>query len=226
MDEIRSRLMSLADEKYRAFSSSLIPELPPERVLGVRMPALRALERELRGSETAKVFMAALPHEYHEENNLHGLLINSLSDFGETLAALEPFLPHVDNWATCDLLSPRSFKRRPAGLLDVVRGYLASGRTYTVRFGIGVLMGFYLDEGFDPAMPELVAECCCDEYYVNMMIAWYFATALARREAETLPFIEGGRLSPWVHNKAIQKAVESRRISEPLKAYLKTLKRR
>lgn len=226
MDEIRSRLMSLADEKYRAFSSSLIPELPPERVLGVRMPALRALERELRGSETAKVFMAALPHEYHEENNLHGLLINSLSDFGETLAALEPFLPHVDNWATCDLLSPRSFKRRPAGLLDVVRGYMASGRTYTVRFGIGVLMGFYLDEGFDPGMPELVAECCCDEYYVNMMIAWYFATALARREAETLPFIEGGRLSPWVHNRAIQKAVESRRISEPLKAYLKTLKRR
>ena len=226
MDEIRSRLMSLADEKYRAFSSSLIPELPPERVLGVRMPALRALERELRGSETAKVFMAALPHEYHEENNLHGLLISSLSDFGETLAALELFLPYVDNWASCDLLSPRSFKRRPAGLLDVVRGYLGSGRTYTVRFGIGVLMGFYLDEGFDPGMPELVAECCCDEYYVNMMIAWYFATALAMREAETLPFIEGGRLSPWVHNKSIQKAVESRRISEPLKAYLKTLKRR
>lgn len=226
MDEIRSRLMSLADEKYRAFSSSLIPELPPERILGVRMPALRALERELRGSETAKLFMAALPHGYHEENNLHGLLINSLSDFGETLAALELFLPYVDNWASCDLLSPRSFKRRPAGLLDVVRGYLGSGRTYTVRFGIGVLMGFYLGEGFDPAMPELVAECCCDEYYVNMMIAWYFATALARREAETLPFIEGGRLSPWVHNRAIQKAVESRRISEPLKAYLKTLKRR
>ena len=223
-DAIFQRLSELSDPTYRDFHAGLIPNISPETILGVRVPALRKLARELRGSAEAQEFMAALPHEYYDENCLHGLLINDIKDFGATVSALDAFLPYVDNWAVCDLISPRSFKSRPPELAAHVRRWLESSHSYTVRFGIGVLMSFYLDVGFEPAQLEAVAERCCEEYYVNMMVAWYFATALAKQPEAALPYIENRRLSRWTHNKAIQKSIESRRIPDETKAYLKTLR--
>ena len=223
-DAIFQRLSELSDPTYRDFHAGLIPNISPETILGVRVPALRRLARELRGSAEAQEFMAALPHEYYDENCLHGLLINDIKDFGATVSALDAFLPYVDNWAVCDLISPRSFKSRPPELAAHVRRWLDSSHSYTVRFGIGVLMSFYLDEGFEPAQLEAVAERCCEEYYVNMMVAWYFATALAKQPEAALPYIENRRLSRWTHNKAIQKSIESRRIPDETKTYLKTLR--
>ena len=223
-DAVFQRLSELSDPTYRDFHAGLIPNISPETILGVRVPALRKLARELRGSPEAQEFMAALPHEYYDENCLHGLLINDIKDFGATVSALDAFLPYVDNWAVCDLISPRSFKSRPPELAAHVHRWLDSSHSYTVRFGIGVLMSFYLDEGFEPAQLEAVAERCCEEYYVNMMVAWYFATALAKQPEAALPYIENRRLSRWVHNKAIQKSVESRRIAPELKEYLKSLR--
>ena len=223
-DAVFQRLSELSDPTYRDFHAGLIPNISPETILGVRVPALRKLARELRGSAEAQEFMAALPHEYYDENCLHGLLINDIKDFGATVSALDAFLPYVDNWAVCDLISPRSFKSRPPELAAHVRRWLDSSHSYTVRFGIGVLMSFYLDEGFEPAQLEAVAERCCEEYYVNMMVAWYFATALAKQPEAALPYIENRRLSRWTHNKAIQKSRESRRIPDETKAYLKTLR--
>ena len=223
-DAVFQRLSELSDPTYRDFHAGLIPNISPETILGVRVPALRKLARELRGSAEAQEFMAALPHEYYDENCLHGLLINDIKDFGATVSALDAFLPYVDNWAVCDLISPRSFKSRPPELAAHVRRWLESSHSYTVRFGIGVLMSFYLDEGFEPAQLEAVAERCCEEYYVNMMVAWYFATALAKQPEAALPYIENRRLSRWTHNKAIQKSIESRRIPDETKAYLKALR--
>ena len=223
-DAIFQRLSELSDPTYRDFHAGLIPNISPETILGVRVPALRKLARELRGSAEAQEFMAALPHEYYDENCLHGLLINDIKDFGATVSALDAFLPYVDNWAVCDLISPRSFKSCPPELAAHVRRWLESSHSYTVRFGIGVLLSFYLDEGFEPAQLEAVAERCCEEYYVNMMVAWYFATALAKQPEAALPYIENRRLSRWTHNKAIQKSIESRRIPDETKAYLKTLR--
>lgn len=223
-DAVFQRLSELSDPTYRDFHAGLIPNISPETILGVRVPALRKLARELRGSAEAQEFMAALPHEYYDENCLHGLLINDIKDFGATVSALDAFLPYVDNWAVCDLISPRSFKSRPAELAAHVRRWLESSHSYTVRFGIGVLMSFYLDEDFEPAQLEAVAERCCEEYYVNMMVAWYFATALAKQPEAALLYIENRRLSRWTHNKAIQKSIESRRIPDETKAYLKTLR--
>lgn len=223
-DAVFQRLSELSDPTYRDFHAGLIPNISPETILGVRVPALRKLARELRGSAEAQEFMTALPHEYYDENCLHGLLINDIKDFGATVSALDAFLPYVDNWAVCDLISPRSFKSRPPELAAHVRRWLESSHSYTVRFGIGVLMSFYLDEGFEPAQLEAVAERCCEEYYVNMMVAWYFATALAKQPEAALPYIENRRLSRWTHNKAIQKSIESRRIPDETKAYLKTLR--
>ena len=223
-DAVFQRLSELSDPTYRDFHAGLIPNISPETILGVRVPALRKLARELRGSAEAQEFMAALPHEYYDENCLHGLLINDIKDFGATVSALDAFLPYVDNWAVCDLISPRSFKSCPPELAAHVRRWLESSHSYTVRFGIGVLMSFYLDEGFEPAQLEAVAERCCEEYYVNMMVAWYFATALAKQPEAALPYIENRRLSRWTHNKAIQKSIESRRIPDETKAYLKTLR--
>lgn len=223
-DAVFQRLSELSDPTYRDFHAGLIPNISPETILGVRVPALRKLARELRGSAEAQEFMAALTHEYYDENCLHGLLINDIKDFGATVSALDAFLPYVDNWTVCDLISPRSFKSRPPELAAHVRRWLDSSHSYTVRFGIGVLMSFYLDVGFEPAQLEAVAERCCEEYYVNMMVAWYFATALAKQPEAALPYIENRRLSRWTHNKAIQKSIESRRIPDETKAYLKTLR--
>lgn len=225
VQEIRDRLFALQDPEYRLFQSKLMPTVDPACVIGVRIPDLRKLSRELAGTEQAAAFVRQLPHDYYEENNLHGFLIASLRDYGETVAALESFLPHVDNWATCDLLHPRAFDKRPEALPDQLFRWLQSDRTYMVRFAMGMLMSLYLDEAFRPEYADWVAGVKSEEYYVNMMAAWYFATALAKRWDDVFPYLTDHRLPVWTHNKAIQKAIESRRISPEQKQILRSLKR-
>ena len=225
IERIRERLFAMQDEGYRAFHSRLIPTVDPSLVIGVRTPALRKYAKELAKTPDAQEFLQCLPHWYYEENNLHGFLIEQLRDYDQTIAALAVFLPFVDNWATCDLIRPRIFQKHLPELISQIPVWMASGQTYTVRFGIEMLMTFYLDAAFRPEYLDWVAELRSDEYYVNMMIAWFFATALAKQWDTTIPYIEGNRLDPWVHNKTIQKARESYRITEEQKEYLKGLKR-
>ena len=224
--QIQSQLFRLQDPQYRAFQCKLLPTVPPETVIGVRTPALRAYAKELRETEVAADFLRDLPHAYFDENQLHAFLLWEIRDYPRCMAEVERFLPYVDNWATCDQLSPRAFRRHRPELLERVRAWLGSNAPYTVRFGLGMLMEHYLDEAFQTEYPELVARLRAEDYYVKMMIAWYFATALAKQYAAALPFLEQGRLDVWTHNKAIQKAVESRRIPPERKEYLKTLKRK
>ena len=224
--EIRDTLFQLRDETYRALQIKLIPTMAPDAMMGVRTPALRQLARQLYRAEEASAFLDELPHRYFDENQLHAFIISEMRDFGECVDALRRFLPWVDNWATCDQLSPKVFKKHRQQLLPHVREWLATGQTYTVRFAIGMLMAHFLDEDFDGEYPRMVSEVRSDEYYVNMMIAWYFATALAKQYEAVLPYIENRVLDPWTHNKAIQKSLESYRISDEHKAYLKRLKLR
>ena len=224
MKTVTEHLLALADAGNAAFTARLAPGVDPDRMLGCRIPQLRRLARTLRGTPEAAAFLTQLPHRYYDENNLHGILLGHIRPTGEALDALERFLPHVDNWATCDMFCPKVFGAHLPELYVKIKSWTKSAHTYTVRFGIGLLMRFYLDEQFPPAYPSLVAEIRSDEYYVNMMIAWYFATALAKRYDEILPYIEEQRLDRWTHNKAIQKAIESDRISGERKAYLRTLK--
>lgn len=226
MTEIQKRLFDLQDPGYKAFHSRLMPTIDPEKVIGVRMPVLRELARQLAGTPEAEAFLAQLPHRYYEENNLHGLLIMACRDYDRVLALLEPFLPCVDNWATCDLLRPGVFARHKPELVGEIRHWLASEHSYTVRFGIEMLMLYYLDEDFAPVYPAMVADVDWEEYYVKMMVAWYFATALAKQYETILPYLEENRLERWTHNKTIQKAVESYRITPEQKEHLKGLRRR
>ena len=221
---IRETLFSLREEKYAAFQAKLIPNVAPERVIGVRTPALRKLAKTLRGSGQAEEFLKALPHEFFEENNLHAFLLCEMKDFEACVQAVEDFLPYVDNWATCDQMSPGVFRKNKQALLPHIRRWIASEQCYTRRFGIGMLMSHFLDEDFREEYLSLVSDIRSEEYYVNMMIAWYFATALAKQYEAALPYLENRRLAPWVHNKAIQKALESFRVSDEHKNYLRTLK--
>ena len=221
---IRETLFSLREEKYAAFQARLIPNVAPERVIGVRTPALRKLAKTLRGSGQAEEFLKALPHEFFEENNLHAFLLCEMKDFEACVQAVEDFLPYVDNWATCDQMSPGVFRQNKQALLPPIRRWIASEQCYTRRFGIGMLMSHFLDEDFREEYLSLVSDIRSEEYYVNMMIAWYFATALAKQYEAALPYLENRRLAPWVHNKAIQKALESFRVSDEHKNYLRTLK--
>ena len=221
--DIRKELYLLQDLKYRDLQIRTIPTVPPETIIGVRTPDLRRMAAQLAKAEEVRLFLRCLPHAFFEENQLHAFIVSQMKDYGECLRELNRFLPFTDNWATCDQMSPRVFRKHLAELLDSVREWIASPETYTVRFGIGMLMEHYLDEDFDLSYPELVASVRSDEYYVNMMIAWYFATALAKQYDAVLPFIEDHRLDPWTHNKTIRKAVESFRITPEQKAYLKTL---
>ena len=227
MTPIQERLFALQDETYRAFQIKLIPTIDPSRVIGVRMPALRQLAKEIAAEpQSMAEFLALTEYRYYEEDNLEGLLINQMKDFEECIAALDHLLPRVDNWATCDLLKPVSFKKATKEqLLPHVRRWLASEHTYICRFGVGVLMNYYLDEAFEPRFLEWVGEIRSEEYYVNMGIAWYFATALAKQWEEAVKWVEEGRLMPWVRNKSIQKAVESYRVTGKQKEYLKKLKK-
>ena len=223
-DEIRAELFRLRDEKYRDFQAKLIPGMEPETMIGVRTPALRAYAKELAKRADVTAFLDALPHVYFDENQLHAFILSGMKDFEECARAVDHFLPYVDNWATCDQLSPKAFGKNRAALLPWIEKWIASKETYTVRFGIGMLMQHFLDADFDPAYLERVAAVESEEYYVNMMRAWYFATALAKQYDAVLPYLEAHRLDTWTHNKTIQKAVESYRITDEQKAYLKTLK--
>ncbi len=223
-NHVQEQLFALQDLKYRDFQCKLMPTVPTETVIGIRTPELRKYAKTFSKTPEAAEFLKILPHRYYEENNLHGFLIESMRDYGQVIAALDAFLPYVDNWATCDLMRPKVFQKHLPELLEEIRRWMASDRTYTIRFGMEMLMTFYLDEAFRPEYLDWVAEVRSQEYYVNMMIAWYFATALAKQYGAALPYIENHRLEPWTHNKAIQKAIESYRITEEQKMYLRTLK--
>ena len=223
-DEIRKKLFEQQDIKYRDFQKKLIPTVDPDRVIGVRTPALRKYARQLVKEADFSDFLKDLPHAYFDENQLHAFILSEMKDYDLCMEELQRFLPFVDNWATCDQMSPRVFKKHRPQLPDRIREWIASGKTYTVRFGVGMLMEHFLEEDFDPAFPETVARIRSEEYYVNMMIAWYFATALAKQYETVLPYIEEKRLDTWCHNMTIQKCVESRRISKEQKDYLKTLR--
>ena len=224
-EEIRERLFQLQDTAYRDFQSKLIPNIEISTEIGVRTPELRKLAKELIKRENIGEFLNAVPHAYFDENQLHAFLVSEIKEFDRCIDEVCRFLPYVDNWATCDQMSPKVFRKNREALLPYIREWLDSGETYTVRFGIGMLMSHFLDDSFDLAYPEMVAAVRSEEYYVNMMVAWYFATALAAHYGAIVPFLEEERLASWTHNKAIQKAVESYRISPEQKAYLKTLKR-
>lgn len=224
VQKIQEKLFELQDVKYKEFHSGLIPTIDSETIIGVRTPQIRKLARELSKSPEAEAFLKQLPHKYYEENNLHGALIAQMKDYNRVIHELERFLPYIDNWATCDLISPKVFKKHLPQLIEQIKIWMDSDRIYTVRFGIGMLMGFYLDDAFKPEYPELVAAVISEEYYVNMMIAWYFATALAKQYTAVVPYLEQNRLEKWTHNKTIQKAIESYRITEEQKAYLRGLK--
>ena len=224
IDEIRARLFAEQDIPYRDFQAKLIPGIDPESMIGVRTPALRKLAKEYVRREETAAFLEELPHRYFDENQLHAFIISEVKDYERCIGLTEAFLPYIDNWATCDQLSPKAFKKHRPELLARIRAWLKSSETYTLRFAVGMLMQHFLDEDFDPAYPELVAGIRSEEYYVNMMIAWYFATALAKQYGAVLPYIEQCRLDPRTHNKTIQKAVESCRITPEQKEYLRTLK--
>ena len=223
-EEIRQELFNLQDLKYRDFQAKLIPTVNPETVIGVRTPALRSYAKELVKREDISEFLGGLPHEYFDENQLHAFIISLIKDFERCISEVNRFLPYIDNWATCDQLSPKVFKKHKTELLEYIKKWINSSETYTVRFGIGMLMEHFLDEDFDVSYAETVSKIRSDEYYINMMIAWYFATALAKHYDAVLPFIEKKSLDKWTHNKAIQKAVESYRITPEQKSYLKNLK--
>lgn len=223
-DHIINQLRGMADADYAAFQRKLLPNVTPERIVGVRSPALRAMAKELWRSGMAEAFMVLLPHPTFEENQLHAFAIADIRDFAACLSATERFLPHVDNWATCDQLLPRCFGQHTTALLPAVERWIAYSHEYTVRFGMGMLLKHYLDAHFEPRLLELVARVRRDEYYIRMMQAWLFAEALAKQPAAALPYIEQRRLAPWTHNKAIQKATESRRIGAEMKQRLRSLR--
>ncbi len=224
-DDLLKKMFSLQDLKYRDMQKKIIPTVNPDSVIGVRTPDLRALAKEILKAGDYRDFLEDLPHKYFEENQLHAFIISGIKDIKECMEDLENFLPYVDNWATCDQMSPKVFKKHKEVLLSHIKEWIKSDKTYTIRFGVGMLMEHFLDDNFDIVYPEMVAKIRSEEYYVNMMIAWYFATALAKQYESILPFIEEKKLDTWTHNKAIQKSIESFRIKDEQKKYLKILKR-
>ena len=221
---IKERLFEMQDLAYRNFHSKLIPTVDKDSIIGVRTPELRKLAKELNGTAEAEEFLSLLPHYYYEENNLHGFLLEYIKDYDACIAELNKFLPYVDNWATCDMMAPKCFKKNLSQLSEQCKLWIASGKTYMVRFAVNMLMKYYLDDNFSPEYPELVASVASEDYYIKMVVAWYFATALAKQYDAILPYLENRRLETWTHNKTIQKALESYRINAEQKQYLRTLK--
>lgn len=221
---IRDELFARRDLSYRDFHASLMPNVPKERIIGVRTPILRRFAKEIRSETETAEFLRSLPHEYYEENNLHAFLVEQISDFDSALAETERFLPYIDNWATCDSFLPKAFRREKKRILPKIYEWVESSETYTVRYAIGLLLSLFLDDDFDKKYLELVCAVRSDEYYVRMMAAWYFATALTKQYEAAIPYMEEKRLEPWTHNKAISKACDSRRIPADAKEYLRTLR--
>ena len=222
--DLYEKLKSCQDLKYRDMQIKIIPSVDPETIIGVRTPELKSMAKEIYKSGDYKDFLKELPHEYFEENQLHAFIISGIKGLNECMEEVEIFIPYIDNWATCDQLSPKVFKKNRKELLKHIKKWIKSRKTYTVRFGVGMLMEHFLDEDFAPEYPEMVSKLRSEEYYINMMIAWYFATAMAKQYEQVIPYIEEKRLDTWTHNKTIQKCVESNRITDEKKAYLKTLK--
>lgn len=225
MKNLHETLLSLQDKSYKEFHTKLMPGTDPDRIIGIRTPELRKFTKEFAKNNDIYAFMDDLPHFYYEENNMHGFLISSMKDIDECIERLDRFLPYVDNWATCDCISPVSFRKDHDKAYRAARRWISSSHTYTIRFGIGVLMKYFLDDYFQEEHLQIVSEIQSDEYYVNMMSAWYFATALAKQYDSAVVYLQNEKLPLWVHNKTIQKAVESYRITPEQKAYLKSLRR-
>ena len=222
--DVQKRLFEMQDAEYRDFHAKLVPTMEKTKFIGIRTPMLRKFAKKFGKTEESEIFLQVLPHQYYEENNLHGLLIEQIRDYDKCLEELECFLPFIDNWATCDLLALHMMKKHRGVFIREVFRWIESDQPYTIRFGISMLMRHYLDEEFKTEYPEKVAAIRSEEYYVNMMRAWYFATALAKQYEKVLPFLEERRMDVWTHNKTIQKAIESYRITPEQKAYLRTLR--
>lgn len=222
---IQEKLFALRDAEYAVFQAKLTPNVPPDRFIGVRVPEVRKLARALTKEADCSGFLSRLPHKYYDENMLHGLLVAEIRDYDTCIAELERFLPYVDNWAVCDCISPKAFAKNRDRLIGKIREWAASEDTYTCRFGLEMLMSHFLDGDFRPEYLEIPASVRSGEYYVNMMIAWFFATALAKQWDAALPYLENSRLDTWTHNKTIQKARESCRITQAQKELLAKLKR-
>lgn len=223
--EIQKKLFELQDKKYAEFQSKLTPTVPREAIIGVRVPEVRKLAKSYSKAPECQAFLKELPHRYYDENMLHGLLLSEMKDYDACISAVDIFLPYVDNWAVCDIMSPKVFKKHKTELLEKIKIWAASEQVYTCRFGLEMLMTHFLDEDYRPEYLEIAAGVCSEEYYVNMMIAWFFATALAKQWDSTIPYLTENRLSAWVHNKTIRKARESYRITDEQKESLKGLKR-
>lgn len=223
-EDIRKFLITNQDVDYQQLQIKTIPSVEPARIIGVRTPALRSYAKELSRRDDVGEFLQALPHELFEEDQLHAFILSGMKDYEMCVNELEKFLPYVNNWATCDQMSPKIFKKHKSELLKHIKVWVKSRETYTIRYGVGMLMEHFLDEDFDLKYPEIVSKLRSDEYYVNMMIAWYFATALAKQYDAVIPYIEQKRLAVWTHNKAIQKSIESYRITPEQKEYLRSLK--
>ena len=222
--DVLEQLLALRENDYQVFQAKLMPTVPPETIIGVRTPLLRKLAKELYGTPQAKAFLNSLPHKYYEENNLHAFLIEQIRDYDRALAETERFLPCIDNWATCDCFCPKVFVKHKDELILPIRRWLDSDRLYTVRYAIGMLMRHYLDEAFRPEFLAWVTGVQSEEYYINMMRAWYFATALAKQPDSAFAWLTERRLDAWTHNKTIQKAVESYRISAEMKQLLRGMR--
>lgn len=226
MKNVTEKLFEMQDLQYKAFHSKLMPTVNPDKIIGIRVPMLRKFAKEFSKTDEAGRFMKELPHSYYEEDNLHAFLIEQINDYEKTVEELNRFLPYVDNWATCDGLSPKIFAKHTDKLIGQTDIWLDSKQTYTMRFAMNMLMKFYLDENFKVECLEKVATVRSDEYYIKMMQAWYFSTALAKQWDSAVLYLTENKLDNWVHNKTIQKAVESYRITPEQKAYLKKLKRK
>lgn len=225
VQQVQAKLFAMQDQDYQKFQAKLMPTIDQETVIGVRTPMLRSYAKAFGRTPEAKEFLQILPHTYYEENNLHAFLIEQMKDYNECMQALNQFLPWVDNWATCDSMKPKIFRKHLKELREQINTWLRSDQTYTVRYGIGALMGFFLEaDTFQMEYLEQVAGLRSEEYYVNMMISWYFATALAKQWDAAIAYIEKRRLDCWCHNKTIQKAVESYRIAPEQKDYLRSLR--
>ena len=224
MEKLQKALFDNQDKEYRVFQQKLMPGIELENIIGVRLPVIRKIAKDNAKTEDAKKFLDLLPHKYYDENQLHGFLINQIKDYDECVKRIDEFLPYVDNWAVCDSINPKMLSKHKEELIKDIKRWVSSKETYTIRHGIHMLMAFFLDSDFKKEYLEIPAKVVSDEYYVNMMIAWFFATALAKKWDATITYIEEKKLPVWVHNKTIQKAIESYRVNEEHKQYLRTLK--